>query len=305
MRANLGVIALVISGIVCLSSCSNGFVKNFAETGKLQQQLRDKYPEKEINVSQRYSGYLVISFVDSPLNHQDGAKRAARAEDVARFVVKNFPSIGKIHSISILFMESNRRWAVFRSTRSLSYFSFNNRGEPFRPTDITNIASENEDPLSPNVRFNPARNETDISLTKIQLEGDLNHGLAMVPFFTTKGDARPSAQAAVAPRLVGLDFASYADQKLFSSNAKLEVMCDGNHGVPTIAVLLSPKDSGSEGSNAQFLTAQIPFDEFVRMGEARKVRVRLNNREYELGADEIAALKRMADFVVQPGGTNR
>jgi len=33
--------------------------------------------------------------------------------------------------------------------------------------------------------------------------------------------------------------------------------------------------------------------------------VRLNNREYEIGAEEIAALKRMADFVVQPGDTDR
>src|SRR5205823_14109979 len=106
MRSNLCLIALVLWGIVCLSSCSNGFVKNFAEAGKLQQQLRDKYPEKEINVSLRNSGYLTISFVDSPLNHQDSARRAARAEEVARFVVKNFPSIGKIHIISIFFLES-------------------------------------------------------------------------------------------------------------------------------------------------------------------------------------------------------
>src|SRR5437764_13070603 len=108
MRSNLRLIALVLWGIVCRSSCSNGFVKNYAEAGKLQQQLRDKYPEKEINVSLRNSAYLMISFVDSPLNHQDGAQRAARAEDVARFVVKNFPSIGKIHGIWIFFMESSR-----------------------------------------------------------------------------------------------------------------------------------------------------------------------------------------------------
>src|SRR5215831_5527807 len=182
--------------LLCLASClagCSGFVRSYAEAGKLQQQLKDKYLEKDVNVSLRNSRYLTISFIDSPLNQRDAAKRAARAEEVAKFVIKNIPSIGEIYRIEILFLESDKRWIVFRSWHSLGYFAFNNRGEPFRPYDPPPpvVAADNEDPLAPNVKYNQARNETDISLTRIQLSGDLTHGgMALVPYFTVKGDAR-------------------------------------------------------------------------------------------------------------------
>lgn len=299
-RSKLSLIFLVLCAAACVD-CSNGFVKNFAETGKLQQQLKDKYLEKEIKVSFRDGGFLTITFVDSPLNQKDKARRAARAGDVAGFVIKNFPSIGKVHGIWIFFMASERRWVVFPSARSVDSFAFNNRGDLFRQPDVTNIAADSEDPLSPNVTYNPARNETDISLTRIQLAGDLNRGgIALVPYFTVKGDARGPVKHAAPPSAVVFDFASYADQKAFSADAKLEILCDGKSDFSGKARLLLPKASGSEGSNAQFLTAEIPFYQFFRMAEARHVTVKLDNQQYQLSPEAIAALKRIAGYVVPP-----
>jgi len=174
--------------IACLSSaCSSGYVKRMTEVAKLRQDLMDRYEEKEVNVGLQNSVFLSIAFVNSEMNQKDSGKRAARAQEVAKFVVKTFPSIGNIKSLWIMFVASETRWIVFHYRRSLGHFIFNNRGELINTSN--GIGSE-ENPLSPIVRFNPTSNETDISLTRVQLEGDLNDGIALVPHFTAAGNAR-------------------------------------------------------------------------------------------------------------------
>src|SRR5712664_2113131 len=56
------------------------------------------------------------------------------------------------------------------------------------------------------------------------------------------------------PELVGFDFASYADRKIFTAHTKLEIRCDDKLIFGGDARLLSPADSASDGSTAQFLT---------------------------------------------------
>jgi len=284
--------------IACLSSaCSSGYVKRMTEVAKLRQDLMDRYEEKEVNVGLQNSVFLSIAFVNSEMNQKDSGKRAARAQEVAKFVVKTFPSIGNIKSIWIMFVASETRWIVFHSRRSLGHFIFNNRGELINTNN--GIGSE-ENPLSPIVRFNPTSNETDISLTRVQLEGDLNHGIALVPHFTAAGNGRDPNGKISAPALVGFDFASYADPKLFSSDSSLEIVCDGQTNFSGKAHLLLPGDSRSEGNSAQFLTAQIPFAQFAKMGESRSVKVKLNARQFDLSPEAIAALRRMAAYVTPP-----
>lgn len=305
MRLKFNLIALLVSGAVCLSSCSSGFMKSLAEVHKLQQQLMDKYDEKEVNVNLMNSAYLTIAFVNSPLNQQDETRRAARADDAAKFIVRSFPSIQKIQTIWILFMASETKWVVFHHSRSLNAFMFNNRGER-RTGAPANIASESDDPLSPTVKYNSARNETDIGLTRIQLSGDPDgDGIALVPYFTAKGDARGPVRTATAPATVVFDFASYSHQKLFAGDAPLEIICDGRVEFDTTARLLLPKDSGSEGTNAQFLTAEIPFNHFAAMAHAQRVRLKLNNQSSDLRPDAIAALKHLTDLVAQTPSAGR
>ena len=102
-----------------------------------------------------------------------------------------------------------------------------------------------------------------------------------------------------APAFVVFDFASYADQKIFSSDSDLEIVCDGKTNFSGKAHLLLP-NSVSEGGNAQFLTAQIPFEQFAKMGDARSLKVKLNARQFDLSPEAIAALRRMAAYVSQP-----
>ena len=289
-------VGLVICAACLSHACSSGFVKRLSETAKLRQDLMDKYQEKEVNVNLQNSVYLTITFVNSPLNQEDPGKRAARAQEVAKFAVKTFPSIGKIKNIWIGFVGLETHWIVFHSRRSLGQFIFNNRGELL---NLSNGMNFEENPLTPIVRFNPASNETDISLTRVQLEGDLNHGIALVPHFTAGGNARDPNGDVKAPAFVVFDFASYADQKIFSSDSDLEIVCDGKTNFTGKAHLLLP-NSVSEGGNAQFLTAQIPFEQFAKMGDARSLKVKLNARQFDLSPEAIAALRRMAAYVLPP-----
>src|SRR5207253_9394861 len=94
-------------------------------------------------------------------------------------------------------------------------------------------------------------------------------------------------------------FSAYADQKLVSSYSDLEIVCDGKSDFSGKAHLLLP-NSGSEGGNAQFLTAQIPFEPFVKMGDARSLKVKLNARQFDLSPEAIAALRQMAAYVLPP-----
>ena len=289
-------IALILCAACLSNACSNGFVKRLTEAAKLRQDLMDKYQEKEVNVDLQNSVFLSIAFVNSPLNQEDAGKRAARAQEVAKFAVKSFPSIGKVKSIWIMFVSLETHWIVFHSRRSLGHFIFNNRGELI----TNNGMNSSDDPLSPIVRFNATSNETDISLTRIQLEGDLKQGIALVPYFTAKGDARDLNVKVAAPAFVVFDFASYADRRIFSSDSDLEIVRDGKTDFSGKAHLLSPQNSGSQGNNAQFLTAQIPFVQFAKMGEARSLRVKLNAKQFDVSPDAIAALRRMAAYVSQP-----
>ena len=208
-------IALVLFAACLSNACSNGFVKRMTEAAKLRQDLMDKYQEKEVNVNLPSPAFLTISFVDSALNQEDAGKRAARAQEAAKFVAKNFPSIAKIQTIWIMFVATERRWIVFHYHRSLNEYSFNNRGELI----ATIRMNTSDDPLSPIVRFNPTSNETDISVTRVQLEGDLNHGIALVPHFTASGNAGDPNAKVIAPAFVVFDFASYADRRIFRPTA--------------------------------------------------------------------------------------
>jgi len=291
-------IALVLCAVCFSQACSNGLVKRLTEVAKLREDLMDKYQEKEVNVDLQNSVFLSIAFVNSEMNREDSGKRAARAQEVAKFVVKTFPSIGKIKSIWIMFMASETRWIVFHSRRSMGHFVFNNRAEII----VNNGINSSDDPLSPLVRFNPTRDETDISLTRIQLGGDLKQGIALVPYFTAKGDARDPNGKVAAPAFVVFDFASYADRRVFSSDSHLEIVCDGKTDFSGKAHLLSPQNS-SEGNNAQFLTAQIPFAQFAKMGEASSLKVKLDATQFDVSPEAIAALRRMAAHVLPPPGT--
>jgi hypothetical protein len=273
-------------------SCSSGRLKSLADMARLQQLLIEKYHEQNINVSLQNSRFLFIAFVNSPLNKKDQADRARRAQETARFAVSNYPAIKGIESIAISFVESESRFFIYHHSRSLGIFVFDRSGLAL------NAGGSEEDSRRPVARFSIPRNETDVSITRLQLEGDLNHGIALVPHFTFKGNVNDANR--VAPDWVVFDFASYADRKVFPASGRLDIRCDQIVVFSGTARLLLPQDSASDGSTAQFLTAQIPFAQFSKIGKASQVRIKLGSKNFDLAAEDIESLRAMSAYIPQP-----
>ncbi|MDX6530313.1 MAG: hypothetical protein QOH41_2603 [Blastocatellia bacterium] len=281
--------------VLCLCACSTETVKSLRDLNRLRQQLIDRYQEQNISANQN-SRFLFITFVNSPLNQKNQIDRSRRAQDTATFTALNYPAIKGIESIEVSFVQSDSRFFVYRYTRNLGSFLFDRNG----------VAEDSrgfkEDPRRPLLRFNSVKNETDVSITRLQLEGDTNQGIALVPHFSFKGNVNDANRSA--PDSVVFDFASYAARKLFPGDASLDIQCDEIVVFSGNAHLLLP-DSANQGSTAQFLTAQIPVAQFSQIGKAHQVNLKLGNKNFALSPEDIDALRALISYLSLPHGDTR
>jgi len=299
-RSKKAVVSWALVSVLVTSACSNGLIKSYAGLNALRQHLIEKYHE-DVSVNLQNSRFLSIAFTNSPLNQQDSAKRAQRAAETARFVALNYSGVKEIDRIWIYFVVSETRYIVVHYSTTIDAFAFDKNGTAVAFAPNPEVVPSHEDLRTPVARFNPSRNETDISITRIQLDGDMNHGIALVPHFTVAGDARRSDAATTAPESVVFDFASYADKPFFSDNAKLEIYCNDRLALSGLARLISGKPSEKDQDVGQFLSVQISFKLFKRMAESRNVRIVLGHKRFDLLPDDIAALGAMSAYVHQPG----
>ena len=293
-------VILALCSLLFASACSSGLVKSLRDTARLRQQLMDKYHEQDVSVTLQNARFLSIVFVNSPLNQKDNTERTRRAQDTAAFVVVNYPAIKRIENIWVSYFESESHFIVYHYRRSLGFFVFDRNG-----VALSSGGTREDDPRTPVVRYNAARNQTDVSITRLQLEGDLNHGIALVPHFNITGNAHDPNSKLVAPDWVGFDFASYADRKIFAGNAKLEISSDDSVAFTGDARLLAAQDSGGDGSTAQFLTAQISFQQFSKIANAQAVSIKLGTKQFQLSAEDVNSLRAMRAYVPQPHGEGR
>jgi len=271
-------------------------LKSLKDVTKLRQQLIDKYHESDIYVNLQNSRFLVIVFINSPLNQKTREDRRQRAQEAAMFITTNYSAIKQIQTVMISFLQRESHAIIFHNSRMIDTFAFDKHGAETGgpPPELST------DPLQPTATFSAPRNETDISITRIQLEGDLNNGIALVPHFTVRGNARASRVAA-APEFVSFEFASYADKKVFHGNPALVIDGDRQTIFATKAQLLVSENAPTSNDGApQFLNAQMPFPEFLRVAEASKVRIQLGNKKFDLSPEDLAALREMTIYVKRP-----
>jgi len=266
------------------AACSTGLVKTLSNLNAIRQHLIQKYHD-EVGVNLTNTRLSVV-FVNSPLNKMDNETRLQRAQEAALFVSRNYEDIKSIEQIWISFVANETHFIFFHRTEGLGAFGFDKDGVLLAGSGGKN------DRLAPIVKFNEARNETDVSVTRIQLQGNMNEGVALVPHFTVTGNARQGT--APAPEYVIFDFASYARQPVFAKNPELEITCDDRPTVKGLVQLLPAKASDSEDTIAQFLTVRISFKSFLKMSAAQKVSITLGSKQLELKPEDIDALARMA-----------
>lgn len=294
---------LATIALLCLltASCSN-FVKSMSGMNALRGHLIQKYGD-QVNLNLRNSHYLNVVFINSQLNHEDRVKRLERAQDAARFVALNYDDIKSIEQVWISFVATETRYLVIHYTRGLDSYGFDRNGASLDGQTIRNDAAVfdesryESDARAPVARYSEATNKTDISITRIQLEGDMKRGVALVPHFTVSGDARILGAATTAPDFVVFDFASYFDKPAFTASPALEIYCDGKLALKGFAQLMPTTASGMEESVGQFLSVQVSFKLLQRMASSRRVRIILGQKQFELLPDDIHALARMAAYV--------
>lgn len=295
---------IVTAALLCflITSCSSNFVKSLSGMNALRQHLTQKYGD-QVNLNLLNSRYLNVAFINSQLNHQDRAKRIERAQDAASFVARNYDDITSIEQIWISFVATETRYLIINYTRGIDSFGFDRNGARLtappvgKDAVITTDITESSDPRAPVARYSQAANRTGISVTRIQLEGDIKRGVALVPHYTVPGDARILGAATTPPEFVVFDFASYADKPLFQQSPPLEIYCDGRLALKGVASLVPTAESGFDETVGQFLSVQVSFKLLQRMAHSKRVQIILGQKKFELLPDDINALARMTAYV--------
>ena len=286
-------VALTLCFAILLSACATNPLRSLTELASLRAKLINEFHEQNINVT-LHDTTLWIAFINSPLNNSP-TERAARAQQTAIFVKNHYQSSNPVREVWVFFMFEETRFVVFHYYRTIASFGFNRNGDAlvFGPPDPKYIRESN-DPRHAEVRYSRANDETDIQVTRVQLEGNLDRGLALVPHFTVPGNALASGWKATSPGLVGLEFASYSDAKIYSESTVLAITSDGRMVYSGVARLLS--SSSDNGTTTEFLSQRITYDQFLQMARAGNVRIKLGAKSYQLSSDQLEGLRDMVRY---------
>ena len=283
--------------LICLA-CLAGSCKELAislnEISKLQQAIVKEYREPGVHVNLSNSTSLTITFINSPLNDKSVEERAQRAQQTAQFVKLHYPSIANIDQIWVSFIKQETHYVVVTYTQGLDFFGFDKNAFPLRRSNTAQVLTAAPDPY-PTVVYSPALKQTDVSIVRLQLEGDLNNGVAVAPHFVVPGDVTGLRRSPVTPKSVGFDFASYSTSVRFPGETKLVVLVDDRVAYETTSQFSTSRMSN--GSFSEFLLIQVPYPAFRRIATGEKVTVRLGGELYELRDDQRAGLREMTRYV--------
>jgi hypothetical protein len=285
---------LALICLACLAGSCKELAVSLNEIAKLQQAIVKEYREPGVNVKLNNSTALTITFINSPLNDKSVDERAQRAQQTAEFVRLHYPSIAKIDQIWVSFIKQETRYLVVTYTQGLDFFGFDKNAFPLRQPNTAQVVKAAPDTF-PTVVYSPALKQTDVSIVRLQLEGDLNNGVAVAPHFVVPGDVTGLRRSLVTPKSVGLDFASYSTSVRFPGETKLIVSVDDRVAYETTNQFSTSRMAN--GSFSEFLLIQVPYPAFRRIATGDKVTVRLGDKLYELSDDQRAGLREMTRYV--------
>lgn len=286
-------LALILS--CSLAAGCTQLAKSLIELSRLQAAIIKEFGDKDVNVNLNNSSYLTVTFINSPLNDKSPEERAKRAEQTAAFVNQHYPLINQIEEIWVGFVRAETRFIVVNYTQSLDVFGFDKNGRPLPTYEEVPPASAPDSSLQPIAVYSPDLKQTEVSITSLQLQGNINKGLAVSPHFAVPGDATGVRRSATNPKSVSFDFGSYSDKSLFPGEPNIKFLADGKVVFETKAQFSTSKNT--DGLFSEIVMLQVPYPAFRRLTMGNKLAFQLGDYEYNLTEAQVKALRGMTDYV--------
>jgi hypothetical protein len=286
---------LVLASLTCLALAGCGKqLTALNEIRALQEQIAKQYGEKGVNVNLNNDRYLTVTFINSPLNSKSSEERAQRAQDTASFVTMHYPSIVKLNELWVVFQQQEKRYIVVTYSKPIDYYGFDRKGLPLPNLKERGYEASAQSALHPTVLYSPAQRQTNISIDRLQLEGDETGGFVLAPHFKMAGDATGKTSSD-APDWVALDFASSSSISMFPGASPIAFVADDK--VVYQATARFARSISNDGRYSEQLLMRVPYPLFRRLAAAKKLIFRIGDREYIVNAAHRAALHEMTEYV--------
>lgn len=274
--------------------CGTQLVKSLGELARLQGEIVKEYREESVNVKLNNSTALVVTFINSPLNEKVRQERSKRAQETAAFVKMHYPSIQKLEEVWVGFIRQETRYVLINYTEGLDFFGFDKNARPLSVSEEGSSASASDNSFRPVAVYSHTLKQTDISITRLQLQGDLDEGLALAPHFKLSGDAT-GVKLSPGPRFVSFDFASYAPKSMFPGETQITFLADERVVFETKGVF--SESTLADGTTVEFLYLQLPYPTFRQMIAHKNFTIRLGSMDYKLTNEQVAGLREMTRYV--------
>ncbi len=276
------VIALQLS--VLNSGCSWQGQVSFPDLAALREKLIAEYGHQDISVAIQNQNVLGISLINSSFNELGEMAQQNKAQEIAVFVVNHYPSINEVNMVWVSFVRRKAYAFVFNYDEWRTY----NFNKSFLAD--ANALKPHEEATKARANYTESQNMTTVLVNNLQLYGDLNKGLILIPSFTIRG------KKIVPPRLVDLEFASYDERKLFADNRNISIVVDNKTVVAGNARLVSTGKT-AEGYVSEFLMHQITYEQFLEIVNGQDVKLKLGPKAMRLTEEQLRLLREMKECV--------
>lgn len=280
--------------VLCLVASSCQMASSLGELSELRAGIMKQYSEPEVNVNLHNGIALTITFVNSPLNAMSVDERRKRAETTAAFVRQHYAQAGKIEEIWVSFIRVKSSYIIITYTEGLEHFGFDKQGRLIG-SPVDDRMSVPDHGLKVIAKYLPKSDETEVLITSLQLEGNTDEGVVVLPHFTVRGDATGLRRSDQLPKSVSLDFACYSPKSLFRGATQIKFVADKKIVLNTSGEFSSTR--GQDGLYSEFLMLQVSYAAFQLMTSGETLTFVLDDQEYELKREQLQALREMTKYV--------
>lgn len=292
LRTSIGLLLVMVCLIASGCDQAKQVGKTLGSLAQVRGEIIKKFGEDGVDVrlnSAAGNTTISITFINSALNNKAGAEREKRAQETAEIVKTQYSEIKSVTHILVYFMRAQTKFLVFHWNVVFDFHAFDNEAKP-----IDNRREvEPSEPLGASVVYSATKNQTDVSVGGLQLEGVAGNGLTMLPRFTVPGDTSKATPRA--PANVTLDFASFAEKQSFPGVTKIELIGDDKIVFQTEGQFSTSRSN--DGLVSEFLYLTIPYSKFQKLVASKEFSLKLGEKKYDLTDEQLQAVRSMTTYV--------